>query len=289
MASAGQNQLQAEDGLVVALSAVQMAAVIEGETVEQSGTVGNRVIGVLRLLGCAAEGVTAGALLAAPEPTMLTKVGGGALALHAADQCTTGGRQLWTGRDVRSLTERGASSLARNLGANPSTAQNIGMATDFLVPLGGAMLAGAVRAASIRAGRISLAQHEAQAGSRLGGHTIARHVGKDEAFLRQRIAATATSRRPPAAISSFSNLRIAEEQISRALRANQARIVQWSKTAAPGTTLQPPLVFDAGRVIGQGVVRSSGQLQQMSKMRIVLKKESYNGLPHYILTAFPVP
>ncbi len=289
MALEGRDVTQSEDGLVIAVSAVQLAAVLEGETVEQSGTVGNRVIGALRLLGCAAEGVTAGALLAAPEPTMLTKVGGGALAFHAADQCTTGGRQIWTGFDERSLTERGASGLARRLGANHSTAQNIGMATDFLVPLGGAMLAGAVRAAAIRSGRISLAQHEAQVGSRLGGHTIAKHVGKDEAFLRQRIAETAATRRPPQAISSFSNLRIAEEQISRALRANQARIVQWSKTAAPGTTLQPPLVFDAGRIIGHGVIRSSGQLQHMSKMRIVLKKEGYNGMTHYILTAFPVP
>ncbi|MBB3947272.1 hypothetical protein GGQ73_003238 [Rhizobium skierniewicense] len=289
MALEDQSASASGEGVVIALSAVQLAAVLEGETVEQSGTVGNRVIGALRLLGCAAEGVTAGALLVTPEPTALTKIGGGALALHAADQCTTGGRQLWTGRDERSITERTTSKLARSLGASPANADNMGMAMDFLVPLGGAMMAGAVRAAAIRSGRISLAQHEAQAGSRLGGHTIARHVGKDEAFLRQRIADTASSRKPPAAISSFSNLRIAEEQVSRALRANQARIVQWSKTAAPGTTLQPPLVFDAGRVIGQGVIRSSGQLQQMSKMRIVLKKESYNGLTHYILTAFPVP
>jgi hypothetical protein len=35
-----------------------------------------------------------------------------------------------------------------------------------------------VRVASVRAGRISLALHEAAAGERFGGHTIARHVGK---------------------------------------------------------------------------------------------------------------
>lgn len=289
MATREQSAVSSEEGLVIAISAVQLAAVLEGETVEQSGTVGNRVIGALRLLGCAAEGVAAGALLAAPEPTMLTKIGGGALALHAADQCTTGGRQLWTGRDERSLTERTTSTLARNLGASPATADNIGMAMDFVVPVGGAMLAGAVRAAAIRSGRISLMQHEAQAGSRLGGHTIAKHVGKDEAFLRQRIADTASSRRPPPAISSFSNLRVAEQQISRALRVNQSRIAQWSKSAAPGSTIRPPLDFDAGQIIGHGVVRSSGNLLQMTRMRVLLRKETYNGMTHYILTAFPIP
>lgn len=288
MALDDQSAESSEEGLVIAVSAVQLAAVLEGETVEQSGTIGNRVIGALRLLGCAAEGVTAGALLAAPEPTTLTKIGGGALALHAADQCTTGGRQLWTGYDERSLMERTTSTLARNLGANPATAQNIGMAMDFVVPIGGAMLAGAVRAAAIRSGRISLMQHEAQAGSRLGGHTVAMHVGKDEAFLRQRIVETAGRRRPPTAISSFSNIRVAEEQISRALRVNQARILQWSKTAPAGSKFEPTIVFDAGRAIGHGIVRSSGQLLQMSKLRLVLKKESYNGMTHYILTAYPI-
>lgn len=289
MALDDQSAESSEEGLVIAVSAVQLAAVLEGETVEQSGTIGNRVIGALRLLGCAAEGVTAGALLAAPEPTTLTKIGGGALALHAADQCTTGGRQLWTGYDEQSLTERTTSTLARSLGANPATAQNIGMAMDFVVPIGGAMLAGAVRAAAIRSGRISLMQHEAQAGSRLGGHTVAMHVGKDEAFLRQRIVETAGRRRPPTAISSFSNIRVAEEQISRALRVNQARILQWSKTAPAGSKFEPTIVFDAGRAIGHGIVRSSGQLLQMSKLRLVLKKESYNGMTHYILTAYPIP
>ncbi|MCF1472832.1 MULTISPECIES: RNase A-like domain-containing protein [Rhizobium/Agrobacterium group] len=278
-----------DGGLVIAVSAVQLAAVLEGETVEQGGTLGNRVIGGLRLLGCAAEGLTAGALLATPEPTMLTKVGGGALALHAADQCATGGRQLWTGQNERSWTEKGTSSLAKSLGASPQAADNIGMAMDFVVPIGGAAMAGAVRAAAIRSGRISLMQHEAQAGSRLGGHTIERHIAKDEAFLRQRIAQTATNRAPPPVISSFSSLRIAEDQISRALRLNQARITQWSQNAAIGSKLEPPIVFDAGRVIGQGVVRASGQVQQMTRLRIILKKETYNGMTHYILTSYPVP
>lgn len=281
--------VETDEGLVIAISAAQLAAVLEGESIEQQGTLGNRLIGGLRLLGCAGEGVAAGALLAAPEPTMVTKLGGGALAVHAADQCATGARQVWTGRDERSLTERTSSSLARKLGASPRAAGNIGMAVDFMVPIGGAMMAGAVRAAAVRAGRISLMEHEAQAGSRLGGHTIARHVGKDEAFLRQRIAETATRRAPPAAISSFTSLRVAEASISRALRVNQARIVQWSQNAAQGAKLEPPIIFDAGRVVGHGIVRSSGQLQQMSKLRIILKKETYNGMQHYILTAYPVP
>jgi hypothetical protein len=54
----------------------------------------------------------------------------------------------------------------------PGSAHAIGMTVDIAVPIAVAGWVGAVRVASIRAGRISLVQHEAQAGSRLGGHTI---------------------------------------------------------------------------------------------------------------------
>ena len=276
-----------EDGLVIALSAYQMAAVLQGETLEPGGTIGNRLIGGLRVLGCVAEEASAAALLAAPEPTMLTKVGGAALAVHGADQCATGLTQVWTGRDQRSLTERATSSLARRLGASPQLADNIGTATDFVVPVAGAALAGAIRAGAIRAGRISLMAHEARPGSRIGGHTIAMHVGKTEPQLRQRLVQTATLRRPPPAISSFADLAAAETRISQALRLNASRIAQWSANAGPGTRLA--FDYDAGRVVGQGVVRATGQLQQMTRLRIVLKKETYNGMAHYILTAFPIP
>lgn len=46
--------------------------------------------------------------------------------------------------------------------------------------------------------------------------------------------------------------------------------------------------YDAGSVIGQVVPRLSGQLQKTSRIRIVLKLQTYNNMTYYILTAYPV-
>ena len=42
-------------------------------------------------------------------------------------------------------------------------------------------------------------------------------------------------------------------------------------------------------MIGQTVLRSTNQLTQVSRVQIVLKFETYNGMPYYVLTAFPIP
>jgi hypothetical protein len=47
------------------------------------------------------------------------------------------------------------------------------------------------------------------------------------------------------------------------------------------------LAHDVGSVIGQTVPRLSNRLQQTSRIVIVLKLETYNNMPYYILTAFP--
>lgn len=275
-----------EDGLRVILTPAQLASVLESETLVKGGTVGNRVIGALRLLGCGVEVAGGTAFLLTPEPTMLSKAAGGTLIAHGADQCVTGGRQVWTGRDVRSFTERGASAAARGLGAGPGTARTVGAVLDVAVPMGAAIVAGAARAASIRAGRISLARHEAAAGSRVGGHTIARHVGWTEAQLRRRIAETATRRNPPNAISTFDDLATAERIVSRGLRANRAKIESWSRAARPGDRLRVDVV--SRTPVGDAVVRSTGDLVRLSKVRIIVKLETYDGMPYYVLTAHPI-
>ncbi|MDP9837057.1 hypothetical protein J2T09_001809 [Neorhizobium huautlense] len=275
-----------DEGLKIALSAAQLAAVLENEDLEPGGTLGNRLIGGLRLLGCGGELIGAGALLLAPEPTMVTKVGGVALGAHGVDQCITGGKQIWTGKDVRSFTDRGVSALAENLGASPGAARNAGLAAEIMVPVGGALLANAVRTGAIRGGRIVLLRHEAtNQASRLGGHTIARHVGRTEAQLRQRLVDTAASRRPMAMVSTFDDLAIAERSITRGLQVHKNAIRSWAQSGA-NTNLV--LDFPFGREVGFGIARASGQVQRLSKIKIVLKRETYNGMPHYILTAYPI-
>jgi hypothetical protein len=196
----------------------------------------------------------------------------------------SGARQLWTGRTPSSLTEQGASALARQLGADEKTAANIGTAVDIAVPIIVTVGVGAARAIAVRGGRISLATHEAAAGSRIGGHTVARHIGKTEAELNARLLAEP---RIPAA-TTFKTLEAAEKTLYQALRANKTAIETWAKTARPGA--RQAFEYSAGsQVLGEGVVRATGVLTQMTRMRFVLKMESYNGMTYYILTAFPIP
>jgi hypothetical protein len=267
-----------EDGLTVMLSPVHLAAVLQGEAITPPETLNNRLWGGLKVLGGALELAGSAALLAAPEPTMLTKAGGIVLAVHGSDTAAAGLRQIWTGQPEKTLTEMGATALAKELGADDQTAENIGVAVDIAVPVAAAMVVGAARVMSVRAGRIVLAEEEAA-----GGHTIARHVGRTEGQLQARLA---SEPRIPAA-SSFRTIEEAQAVLSRAMRANRQVIETWAKN--PNAPNRLRLLFNAGQDIGYGVVRQTGGLQNMQKVRIVLEKTSVNGKLYYILTSFPEP
>jgi hypothetical protein len=79
---------------------------------------------------------------------MLTKAGGGVLAVHGADNFIAGFTQLWTGRPAESFTQQGAAAVAEQLGADPVTASRIGVGVDIGVGLAGSGLASLGRLAS---------------------------------------------------------------------------------------------------------------------------------------------
>ena len=124
-------------------------------------------------------------------------------------------------------------------------------------------------------------EHEAAAGSRLGGHTPLKHVGRTEQELNARLL---VERGIPVA-STFKDLKSAETLISKVLSNNAAAIKTWAQTANAR-----PQAFEMAfsRAVGSGVVRATGKLTSLSKVRVVLKLESYNGMPYDVLTAFPV-
>ncbi|MBB5504137.1 hypothetical protein HDG35_000372 [Paraburkholderia sp. JPY681] len=65
--------------------------------------------------------------------------------------------------------------------------------------------------------------------------------------------------------------------------ANERRIQTWAQSK----TNRVPLTFIkrvAGDV-GYGVTRTTGQLTRMNKVIVVLKYQTYNNMPYYILTA----
>jgi hypothetical protein len=268
---------ETEDGLQIVLSPLQLSAVLQNESIEQSSALTNRFWGGASIVIGAMEMQGAAALLLVPEPTLVTKVGGGALALHGSDTAAAGWVQLITGRTRTTLTAQAASAAARALGADPDAASAVGMAVDLAVPAA-AGFAGVARAIAIRRGAVSLAAEEAA-----GGHTILKHVGRTEEELRARLL---KEPKIPAA-STFSSLRQAEKVVSDALRANKADIQEWARTAPLGRT--KVLTFETGRIIGGGVVRGTTRMQSMTKVEIVLRKALSQNRIYFVLTSYPRP
>lgn len=270
-----------DDGLSIVLSPVQLAAVMQGQSISLAeGMTGNflsRVFGALELVGGAIELVGAAGLLLAPEPTTATKVGGVALGANGVDNAVAGAIELWTGRATSTLTERAAAAAARSLGCDPDTADEVGLAVDIAVPVVAAFGLGAARVMAIRAGTIDLAAEEAA-----GGHTIARHVGKSEAFLRNRLATERV-----AAAGTFRSLKDAEKFVSRAVAANASQIESWAKSSRAVRGFQ--FAYDAGEAVGTVIPRSTGILQKSTKIVVVLRKTIVGKKIYFVLTAFPAP
>jgi hypothetical protein len=109
-----------------------------------------------------------------------------------------------------------------------------------------------------------------------------KHVGQTEAQLRARLAVDYWV---PTA-STFHTLQDAQSVVAQALRANRATVTAWAKSAQVGDRTR--VVFDAGRVVGSGVTRSSNALVRMTRVRVVLKKVATPDRVYFVLTAFPI-
>ncbi|MEX3895472.1 RNase A-like domain-containing protein [Paraburkholderia sp. BR10954] len=265
------------EGVKVVLSAPQLAAVLSRQSISQSEMLSNRLWGGLQVVGGVLEMVGAGVLCALPDPTMASKAGCVVFGVHGSDSAAAGLRQVWTGQDTTTLTQRGTTKLAEAMQASPDMANNIGLSLDIAVPFGFAGSIKAARAARVTMGRIRLNMHEAKAGSRIGGHTLLKHVGRTEAQLRERLRLEPERK----VVSSFVNLEDAEWAISETIRANASQIHTWTK--APNRVLT--LRTDVGRKVGYALVRKTDRLVDSSKVEVVLKYGTYNGMPYYILTA----
>ncbi|NIF03380.1 hypothetical protein F3J38_25590 [Pantoea sp. Acro-805] len=272
-----------DNGLKVAISPVQLAAVLSDKSISEGETLSNRLFGGLGLAGGVVEMFGAGAMCVVPEPTMLTKAGCVIVGTHSLDTIQASVRQVWTGRQVSTDTYNSAVALAETLGADKDTAMKVGFTVDLAIPMGFAFAIGAVRVAAIRSGRISLAEHEAMAGRAGGGHTIERHIGKTleelQARLSRRAALTETS--------SFRSTREAEQLISKVLSDNRNQIEMWVKHLPPGMNAKMELERVFAHQTGILVIRGSTKVTACFKVRIVIRFQQWHGKPYFVLTAFP--
>lgn len=273
-----------DDGIKIVMSPVQLAAALSDTTVTESETRTNRLMGGLGLVMGTLELAGATALCIAPEPTGLTKAACAIVGAHSMDSINTAANQVLSGKNVRSATYRAAVEMAKQFGADDDTAWKVGLTVDVAVPIALSLGLGAARVAAVRTGRIKLIQHESVTGNRPGGHAILKHIGKTQGELATRLKSTENMARPPNAISSFTNIDLAEKSVSDALKVNKEWIKTW---AASSPRHNFTITYDTGRTIGYSLFRGSDKLTQATKVKVVLKYEWYNGKPYYILTAFP--
>lgn len=271
-----------EEGLRVVLSPVQLAAVMSDRSVTEGETLSNRLFGGLGLAGGVVELIGAGAMCYAPDPTFLTKVGCIVVGTHSLDSIKAASNQIITGQPTITDTYQSAVVLAKTLGADEDTAYNVGLTVDIAVPLVFAVAIGAARAASVRIGHVKLIEHESVPGIKGGGHTIGKHVARTQEELLGRLAKSPAMQ----SASTFSDLRTAEQVISRTLRLNKALIKRWAQHSASANLLE--LTHNAGKAIGFGYRQGSSIKLTSNSVRVVLLKKVYNGKPYYILTAYPI-
>ncbi|MCI3943978.1 hypothetical protein K0038_00983 [Pseudomonas syringae] len=269
----------------VTLSFAQMAAVLTQESLSPAEIFSNRVFGSVRLLEGIVELAGAGVLCAAPDPTMISKLGCVAMGFHASDQLSAGMTQLVTGKETDSFSFKAGAVAAEALGASRATGRMVGLATEFAVPVSIASLHNAFRVSSVRAGKLSVAVNEKPPHIKTagGGHIIARHVSKDIVYLIGRFKSKKVQ-----VASTFHDLAMAEWAVSQALHRNRLKILMYSKAKVLLKHHQYEFEVDLGKSIGWGITRQAqDKILHMQKIKVILKFEAYNFMPAYIITAHP--
>ncbi|WP_010672167.1 MULTISPECIES: RNase A-like domain-containing protein [Pantoea] len=270
-----------DDGLKIVLSPVQLAAVLSDKSVTESETMSNRLMGGLGLVMGTLELAGATALCIAPEPTGLTKAACIIVGAHSMDSINTAANQVLSGKNVRSATYHAAIEMAKQFGADEDTAWKVGLTVDVGVPIAFSLGLGAARIAAVRVGRIKLIEHESVSGSKPGGHTLLKHIGKSPHELHERII---QSNGVLDLSGSFSSLEIAEAAISKALHNNREWIKLW---AASKPRHNMTISYDVGKTVGYVVQKGSNTTYKATKIRVALKYQTYNNKPYYIITSFP--
>ena len=114
-----------------------------------------------------------------------------------------------------------------------------------------------------------------------GGHTLARHVGRTDNQLRERLA-----REPGiSAASTYTDRAVAERTVARTLAQHARRVESW--LARDGQ--RPNLALDyrgpAGDVIGRTLERGRSAPVPSTNAVVVLRWDGYRGF--YVLTSYP--
>ncbi|AQS84606.1 hypothetical protein A0U92_07235 [Acetobacter aceti] len=287
-----------ENGLKIVLSPIQLSAILQGKSISEPETIGgrffNRAVGTLEIIAGAVQIVSGIALVALPDPTLLTKVAGSLLGGHGADDFYVGVAQAWTGETANTLSYGTVKAGCEALGCRPEVAGMAGVIADIAVPTSIAGYLKAVRIYRVRGGLIDLQEEEA-----LESHAIARHVGKSDEYLLGRVQSYQKTKKSGKVITkqgvpgagTYRNLKEAEIFTSAALRKNKSEINAWIKS---GCQTDLKLTYDNKGInffedysVGYGVKRGSAVFEKTTKVKITLKGTNVNGKKYLLITSFP--
>jgi RHS repeat-associated protein len=97
----------------------------------RESTLATRLWGGVRVLGGAAQALVGAAVFAQIEVPVAAQVVGGIAVVHGVSDIDAGFKQMITGREERSIIEKGVSAAASGAGASPETARAVGTGVDI--------------------------------------------------------------------------------------------------------------------------------------------------------------
>ncbi len=126
-----------------------------------------------------------------------------------------------------------------------------------------------------------LARHDLAADEKRGGHTLARHVGKSDADLIERLR----RERGISAASTYTDRATAERVVAETIAQNRTKIDIWIKRQGNRPNLALDYEGRAGESIGRSVKRGSSQSVTCTTAVVVLRWDRARSF--YVLTSYP--
>jgi hypothetical protein len=114
-----------------------------------------------------------------------------------------------------------------------------------------------------------------------GGHTLARHVGRSDADLGERLR----RERQISAASTYTDRATAERVVALTLAQHRTRVDEWLSRQGARPNLALDYRAARGEPIGRTLTRRSRQVVACSDAVVVLRWDGRNGF--YVLTSYP--
>jgi hypothetical protein len=124
-------------------------------------------------------------------------------------------------------------------------------------------------------------RYDLEAGETRGGHTLARHVGRTDAQLRERLV----SEPGISSASTYTTRALAERTVARTLRDNADRVRTWMARRGNRPNLALDYRGPRGDVLGRNIRRGQEAVECTNAI-LVLR---WSGRDYYVLTSYPEP